>query len=230
MGLNWGSFCQIKRKKRLFLVPVESDGFKGVFLGESLNKSRLRSLPLPAPQGVARASECPRCFHEALRESFPAQVIPRHRIRPRPFGSWAGVRGACMKQEYLQLHMLSGLSPNSNPMAPKIFPAIWIFVRKNLAVQTFVRNFFGFFRFRTGKNPAGKISRQLFLRFSTFAPKIFRFLKFHGQKKFGFSDPIPPAMEYDLRRGSESVAELTTFFPTFAPTFFGFFKFQSKNF
>jgi hypothetical protein len=87
-------------------------------------------------------------------------------------------KGGCMKQENLQLPMLSGLFPNSNPIAPKIFPAIWIFVRKNLAVQTFIRNFFGFFRFRTGKKLAEKISRQLFLRFSTFDRKIFRFLKF----------------------------------------------------
>jgi hypothetical protein len=126
--------------------------------------------------------------------------------------------------------MLSGLTPTWSPLAPKIFPAIWIFVRKILAVQTFVRNFFGFFRFRTGKNLAEKISRQLFLRFSTFAPKIFRQKNFHGQKKYGFSDPGVGSVSQDLRRGIESVAELTPFFPTFAPTFFGFFNFQSKNF
>jgi len=68
------------------------------------------------------------------------------------------------------------------------------------------------------------------LRFSTFDRKIFRFLKFRGQKKYGFSDPGDGSVSQDLRRGSESVAELTPFFPTFAPTFFGFFKFQSKNF
>ncbi len=37
-------------------------------------------------------------------------------------------------------------------------------------------------------------------------------------------------IEWDLRRGSESVAELTPFFPTFAPTFFGFFNFRPENF
>jgi len=112
----------------------------------------------------------------------------------------------------------------------KNFPVIWIFVRKNSGVQSFVRNFFEFFRFRIGKNQAGKISRQLFLRFSTFNRKNFRFLKFHGQKKFGFFDPSTGSVSRDLRRGSESVAKLTPFFPTFKPDFFGFFNFQSKNF
>jgi hypothetical protein len=112
----------------------------------------------------------------------------------------------------------------------KNFPAIWIFVRKNLAVQTFARNFFGFFNFQTEKNTAGKISSQIFLRFSTFDRKIFRFLKFHGQKKYGFSNSGVGSVSQDLRRRRELVAELTPFFPTFAPTFFRFFNFQSKNF
>jgi len=68
------------------------------------------------------------------------------------------------------------------------------------------------------------------LRFSTFDRKILRFLKFHGQKKYAVSDPVVGSVSQDLRRRSELVAELTTFFPTFAPTLFGFFKFQSKNF
>jgi hypothetical protein len=47
---------------------------------------------------------------------------------------------------------------------------------------------------------------------------------------YAVSDSMPLAMEYDLRRGSELVTELTTFFPTFAPKIFGFFNFRPENF
>ena len=160
---------------------------------------------------------------------LPAQVIPRRRIRPHPQGAGLAEGGLHETRKPAECRP-SGPPSNQNQIAPKIFPAILIFVRKNLAVQTFDRKFFGFFNFQTEKNTAGKISSHLFLRFSTFDRKIFRFLKFHGQKKYAVFDPMPLAMEYDLRRGSELVAELTTFFPTFAPDFFGFFNFQSKNF
>jgi len=63
----------------------------------------------------------------------------------------------------------------SDPSLLQNFPAFWIFVRKNPGVRTFARNFFGFFRFQTGKNPAGKISSQKFLGFSTFNRKFFWF-------------------------------------------------------
>ena len=111
-----------------------------------------------------------------------------------------------------------------------LFSAILIFVRKNPGVRDFARNFFEFFRFQTGKDPAKISSRQLFLQILTFAPKIFRQKKFYCQKKSGFSHPGAGSLLHDLRRRSELVVELTPFFPTFAPTFFGFFNFQSKNF
>jgi hypothetical protein len=117
--------------------------------------------------------------------------------------------------------------PIRNFPVHKIFPAILLFVRKNLIVQTFVRNFFGFFRFRTGKNLAGEISIRNFLRFSTFDWKILRLLKFHGQKKSVFSDASAGPVSQDLRRRSELVAELTIFFSTFNRKYFWFFRFRS---
>ena len=116
------------------------------------------------------------------------------------------------------------------PIRPKIFPAIFISVRKNTDVQTFVRNFFGFFRFQTGKSTAVKISVQHFLRFSTFAAKFFRQKKFRGQKKYGFPDSMACIPENGLRRRVELVVEPTPLFPTFVPTFFSFFNFRPENF
>jgi len=113
---------------------------------------------------------------------------------------------------------------------PQNFPAILIFLQKNPGVQTFARNFFGFFNFQTGKNLAGKISIQIFLRFPTFDRKFFWFLKFRGKKKYGISDPGAGTASQDLRRRSELVVQLTPFFPTFAPTFFGIFNFQPEFF
>ena len=126
--------------------------------------------------------------------------------------------------------ILSGSFSVRNLVGPGNFLAFQIFIQKNLAVRTFVRNFFGFFNFQTGKNPAGELSIPKFLRFSKFAPKIFRPGKFRGQKKFRFSDSMAYTLVEDLRRGSELVAELTPFFPTFAPTFFGFFNFRPEKF
>ena len=97
---------------------------------------------------------------------------------PRPPRGTGGARGGLRARRQARTYQ------------PQVFPAIWIFVRKNPGVQTFARNFFGDFIFRTGEKPAGKISRQLFLQFSTFAPKIFRPGKFRGQKKYGLPDSM----------------------------------------
>jgi len=75
-------------------------------------------------------------------------------------------------------------------IAPKLFPAIFISVRKNPGVQTFGRNFFFIFQ----------ISIQKFLQFSTFAPKIFWQKEFRGQKKYGFPDAMACVPENGLRR------------------------------
>jgi len=111
----------------------------------------------------------------------------------------------------------------------KIFPAILIFIQKNPGVRTFIRNFFGSFRFQTGKNPAGKFSVQNFSGKKKFAAK----------KKYGFSDSLSCVPGNDLRRRSELVRELTSFFQlsrqlflkilTFNPKFFAFFNFQAKK-
>ena len=125
---------------------------------------------------------------------LPVQVIPTlSHVRPVPLGGLVAQEGGCEQGDRHELNQ------------PQVFPAIWIFVRKNPGVQTFARNFFGDFIFRTGEKPAGKISRQLFLRFSTFAPKIFRPGKFRGQKKYGFSAAPAWAADRDLRRRSELV-------------------------
>jgi len=95
--------------------------------------------------------------------------------------------------------------PQLESNCSKNFSANFDFCPENLAVQTFVRNFIVFFNFQTGKNLAEKISRQLFLRFSTFAPKIFRQKNFHGQKKYGFSGPGAGSVLDGLRRRRELV-------------------------
>jgi hypothetical protein len=72
---------------------------------------------------------------------------------------------------------------------PKNFPAILISVRKNPGVRTFVWNFFGSFRFQTGKKPTGKFSAQKFSGQKNFAAK----------KSTGFRIPCPayPATIYN---------------------------------
>jgi len=108
-----------------------------------------------------------------------------------------------------------------------------------MAGQTFDRNFFGIFNFRTGKNLAGKISIQKFLQFSTFAAKIFRQKIFHGQKEYAVSDPYP-RLCLKIYDGSHQVLRIVSAvfqlsrrifleFSTFNRKFFWFFRFRAEK-
>jgi hypothetical protein len=104
---------------------------------------------------------------------------PWHRIRPRPLWGQGWRKGGCRIRKILHVHTLSGPSPH-----------------ENLCVS---KNFSGNFDFSPEKSGpfellAGKISIQIFLRFSTFGPKIFRPGKFRGQKKYGFPDLMAQAL------------------------------------
>ena len=158
-------------------------------------------------------------------ERFPVQVMPTESLAPPPPLGQGWRKGGLNDPSIMESdHELTW-----NPVAPK-FSGNFDFPPKNPGVQTFARNFFGFFNFQTGKNLAGKISIQIFLRFPTFDRNFFWFLKFRGKKKYGIPDPGAGTASQDLRRRSELVVQLTPIFPTFAPTFFGIFNFQPEFF
>jgi len=84
--------------------------------------------------------------------------------------------------------------------------------------------------FKPEKIRPEKFQSKFFCDFQLSTGKFFWFLKFRGQKKFGFSDPNAGSVSQDLRRKRKLVTELTPFFPTFAPDFFGIFNFQPEFF
>jgi len=105
-----------------------------------------------------------------------------------PLGGRDGAKGGCKQEDRPEpaRDFFIRIFP-----VHKIFPAFFIFVRKNPAARTFARIFFGFSNFQTKKKLAGEISIQNFLRFPTFAPKIFRPGKFRGKKSTGSLIPVP---------------------------------------
>jgi hypothetical protein len=126
-------------------------------------------------------------------------------VRPVPLGGLVAQEGGASSKK-TGTNRPAPVFSCKIPISSKLFPAIFIFVRKNSAARTFARNFFGFFNFQTGKNPAGEVSFQNFLRFSTFNRKFFWFFKFRGKKKSVFSDSGAGSVSQDLRRRSELVA------------------------
>src|SRR5208337_4732961 len=77
--------------------------------------------------------------------------------------------------------------------------------------------------------PAYRISIQNFLRFSTFAAKIFRPGKFRVQKKSGFrsSYPRPPYESYD--EGSKILRIVSAFFQLLRRIFLDFSTFEPEK-
>ena len=96
------------------------------------------------------------------------------------------------------------------------------------------------FRFCSQNFSAVTISSGKFFGFSNFRAKIFWIRPTFDWKFFGFFKFRTEKNSQNLRlgrfcynrftAGSESVAELTPFFPTFAANIFGIFNFQPENF
>jgi hypothetical protein len=81
------------------------------------------------------------------------------------------------------------------PTHSELFSGNFDFRPEKYGRMNFRPEFFWVFKISTGK----------FLGFSTFDRKNFRFFKFRGQKKSGFSDPGAGSLLQDLRRRSELV-------------------------
>ena len=138
-----GRFPDLRRRNRVGEMDVDGDGWVGDALGGS-------GKPPPPP-----------LWHPPFIDS---SVLPVHgadlntgksevSLAPPPPRGQGWRKGGRDKVNHLD-----------------IFPAILNFVRKILAARTFARIFLGFFRFRTGKRSAGKLSRQKFLAGKNFEP------------------------------------------------------------
>ena len=109
----------------------------------------------------------------------------RHRIRPRPPWGQGWRKGGCMKRENLSCVDCPGFHPIRIRLFQKFSGKLDLRPEK-YGRMNFRPELFWFFQVSNRKKLAGKLSSQIFLRFSTFVPKIFRQKKFHGQKKYGF--------------------------------------------
>ena len=102
----------------------------------------------------------------------------------------------------------------------KIFRKFPVLFPKFYGRNNFVRKIFWIFQ----------LSRQNFLDRPTFDRKFFGFFKFRTEKNSQKSQIRGRSCYGRFTAGSESVAELTPFFPTFAAKIFGIFNFQPENF
>jgi hypothetical protein len=128
MGCNLGLFCQIKWNKRFFSVPVESDGFTGVFLGG------IAYAPAP-PWGQGwRKGGC------RIRENLPSAGCP----------GFHPIRIGLLPKFFRQSEFLSGkIWPYK--LSSGIFLDFSDFEPEKIRPEKFHANFFCDFQLSTGK-------------------------------------------------------------------------------